>query len=293
MIGNNDSGQTRSSFWLQKLHSKITSSGGIAFYGEITTEISTTQFKIDSIQGLGTNLLNDAYFCQIIQANTAAPEGEIQKISSYDADDGAITVDMPYSDTPEVGDYVLIIHESIAKLFLVPDGVTTLPESVVSNSILAHIMAIDGDISNFDNTKHSLEAIGKLADKTSAGKLQLTPTTFDLNQAATTYTLFTGTDQAVILETLAFRMSYADISGGALTSISVHTDDATPAVIFDTLDGALANLTSEASLGWTGKLYIPPNTNIQLTIAGGACGAICICNIVAGYRAVADGGVLS
>jgi len=129
---------------------------------------------------------------------------------------------------------------------------------------------------------------------TNAGKLQISTTTIDLNQVAATYLLFTGTTQSVLIEKLIFRMPNVDISGGALTSISIQTDDVTPAVIInDASEGILANLTEEATLSWTGALLIPIGTLIQLTIAGGTAGTACACDIVAESRAVVDGGYLS
>jgi len=133
----------------------------------------------------------------------------------------------------------------------------------------------------------------EIATGTNLGGLNIVPTTIDLNQAAATYTLLTGTTQAVVLEKLTFRMPNIDISGGALTSISIHTDDVTPAVIFNTTDGVLANLTEEASLTWTGALHIPVGTIIQLTIAGGAGGTACVCDVIAQSRCVVAGGILA
>lgn len=292
-LGENDKGQTRSEWWLNKIYPLVLSGRGIAFYGKITTATSTTRFKVDSMAGLGTDLLNDAYYCQIIQADAAAPEGEIQKISAYDTDDGDITVGAAFTVAPDTGDYVLILHESVAKLFMIADGAGAYPASVVDNSIFAQIMAVAGDISDFDNAKHSLEAIGELVALTTSGGLQPASTTIDLNQAAAIYPLLTGSVQALTLEKLTFRMPNVDISAGALTSISIHTDDFTPAVIFDTLDGALANLTKEACLTWTGSLPIPVGTILQLTIAGGASGIACVTDIVGQYRADVSGGVLS
>ena len=127
---------------------------------------------------------------------------------------------------------------------------------------------------------------------TGVGNLQPVVKTIDLNQVSGTYLLFTGTDQDVTLEKLTFRMPNVDISGGSLTSISIHTDDFTPAVIFDTTDGILTNLTKEASLGWTGAVPIPVGTLLQLTIAGGSSGSACVCDIVAQYRANVSGGIL-
>ena len=133
----------------------------------------------------------------------------------------------------------------------------------------------------------------EIATGTNLGGLNIVPTTIDLNQAAATYTLLTGTTQAVVLEKLTFRMPNVDISGGALTSISIHTDDVTPAVIFNTTDGVLANLTEEASLTWTGALHIPVGTILQLTIAGGAGGTACVCDVIAQSRCVVAGGILA
>ena len=143
-----------------------------------------------------------------------------------------------------------------------------------------------------------IDEIGRISSAsgispTAIGVLQVKTDTVDLNQAAATYTLLTGTTQAVTLEKLTFRVPNVDISGGALTSVSIHTDDVTPAVIFNVADGDLANLTQEASLGWTGAIPIPVGTIIQLTIAGGAGGAACVCDITAQYRANVAGGVLS
>ena len=118
-------------------------------------------------------------------------------------------------------------------------------------------------------------------------------TTIDLNQAAATYTLFTGTAASVLLSKLVIRMPNVDISGGALTSISIHTDDVTPAVIISVADGDLANLTHEATISWNGALLIPVGTIIQLTIAGGAGGTACACDVIAESSMVSDAGYLA
>ena len=159
MIGDNDKGQTRSEWWLSKIYPLVLGGGGSAFYGTVTTATSTTQFKVDSLKGLGTNLLNDAYYCQVIEADAAAPEGEIQKISAYTTADGNITVGTAFTVAPAVGDYVLILHESVAKMFLIADGTGDYPASVVDNSILGHLLAKTGVVANYNDTTDSLEAI--------------------------------------------------------------------------------------------------------------------------------------
>ena len=116
--------------------------------------------------------------------------------------------------------------------------------------------------------------------------------TIDLNQVAASYDLFTGTTEAVVLESLVIRMP-AEACGGALTSISIQTDDATPQELINATNGAVANLTSEAQLAWTGAVYIAVGTKIQLSIGGGAHGSEYLCDVVAVYRAVVGGGELA
>jgi hypothetical protein len=150
-----------------------------------------------------------------------------------------------------------------------------------------------------DNATYGLSALETLIDDletklaTGAGVVQIATTTEDLNQAASTYDLLTGTTQPVLLETLSFKMPTVDISGGALTYITIQTDDVTPQVVFNSTDGALANLTSEAELSWTGVIRVNVGTKLQLTIAGGAAGTACSATVTAGYKAITAGGTLA
>ena len=124
------------------------------------------------------------------------------------------------------------------------------------------------------------------------GENQITLTTEDLNQVAATYDLFTGTDQAVLLTALTVKMPTGD-AGGSVTSISIQTDDATPGVIINSTDGAVANLTSEAEISWVGAMRIEVGTKIQLTIGGGAHGSEYLTKILAKHEALVDGGYLA
>ena len=88
-------------------------------------------------------------------------------------------------------------------------------------------------------------------------------------------------------------MPAADISGGALTYITIQTDDVTAQTIFNSTDGVKANLTSEAELSWTGCVRVNVGTKLTLTIAGGAAGTACAATITAQYGAVVAGGTLA
>jgi hypothetical protein len=128
---------------------------------------------------------------------------------------------------------------------------------------------------------------------TGVGATQIATTTEDLNQAASTYDLLTGTTQPVLLRAFSLKMPTADISGGALTYITIQTDDVTAQTIFNSTDGVKANLTSEAELSWTGCIRVDVGTKIQLTIAGGAAGVACVTKISATYESIVAGGTLA
>jgi len=120
---------------------------------------------------------------------------------------------------------------------------------------------------------------------------RLATTTIDLQQVAGSYTLFTPT-RDVIVGKLLIRLPNVDVSDDAIiTSISIQTDDTTPQVFISAVNGAVANLTAEAQLGYTGISLIKAGTNIQLTIAGGAADDPTLCEIMVEYR-LAIGGLL-
>lgn len=134
--------------------------------------------------------------------------------------------------------------------------------------------------------------INAIADPKVTGKLQVKATTIELNQAAGAKDLFTGTAQDVVVEKLIIRIP-VDVSGGAMTSLSIQTDDTTAQVFIDSTTGAKANLTAQAQLAWTGAHLLKATKKIQLTIAGAPTGIACSCDVVAECRAVVAGGYLS
>jgi len=180
-----------------------------------------------------------------------------------------------------------LILEDIAKMLAGGGGISTFPSAVAPGDGVSMAEVIRA---NYDALTGGLTAAER-----SKGKLQIAATTIDLDQAAGTDTLFTGTTQSVLLTGLTIRIPNVDISGGALTSISIQTDDVTPAVLISAAAGALGNLTEEATLTWSDPagILIPTGTLIQLTIAGGAAGVTCTCNIVAQCRAVVNLGYLA
>ena len=117
-------------------------------------------------------------------------------------------------------------------------------------------------------------------------------TTINLYQVAASYDLFTGGVQDCALEGIMIKLP-TGAPGGTLASISIQTDDATPAVLINSTTGAIGNLLSEACLSWTGLTHIAVGTKVQLTIETGASAASYVCKVTAFYRAITNGGKLT
>ena len=136
-----------------------------------------------------------------------------------------------------------------------------------------------------------------VTDTSSVVGTQIKSTTIDLNQAAASYDLFTGTTQDVILESLVIRLPNVDVSDDAtITGISIQNDDVTPQVYVSQALGLKAILTAESQISWvphSGVSLIKVGTKIQLTIYGGSADAATVCDVIAKYRAVVAGGTLS
>jgi hypothetical protein len=116
-------------------------------------------------------------------------------------------------------------------------------------------------------------------------------TTFSLNQPIGNYTLFTGTYQDVVLESLAVR-NPANMTAGGTTSFSIQTDDTTPQVIIPNTLAIRAALTVGAQFFWQGFTLVKAGVLVQLTINGAACGGADTLDIVAVWRQAQPGGRL-
>jgi len=142
--------------------------------------------------------------------------------------------------------------------------------------------------------KGILMSVVGTAATTVMGRLQIKATTIDLNQAAATYDLFTATTQDVVVEKLVLRMPNSALAA-PFTYLSIQTDDTTPIVLIDSTAGAVGNLTAEAQLAWTGAILLDAGTGakIRLTIAVAFGGAATVADVIAEYRAVVSGGLLT
>lgn len=123
---------------------------------------------------------------------------------------------------------------------------------------------------------------GVRADNTSIplqpGQNGLATVSFSTNQNIATYTLFTGTTQAVIVTSCVFEVT-TTTTGAGLT-LSVQTDDTTPVTFLTAV--AVASLTAGKNLTvFSTPTRIPTGKHIQASIAvangtGGAVQITCI-----------------
>ena len=284
--------------------------------GTFTTSSATV--PADTGRGEGVSYWKNCWLMPTAGAVAYQPK----LITAFTNGTGVFTIDVQDPFTAATGTVAYVILPPNTFLIPAADAATnTTPGHVIGNKSDAAVTAVGVVASIVAYTKGLLNELAKVPKSDSnvtwngtalasiatqvanslaavaytrqAGVMQEKATTIDLNQAANTYDLLTGTAQVVKLESLVIRMSGGAI-GGALTSISIQTDDATPQVFVTAAQGAVANLTNEAQLFWTGQLcYLKVGKKIRLTIAGGAAGVARVCDVVCECRAVVTGGYLA
>jgi hypothetical protein len=131
---------------------------GLAFVGTVTGSGSTTGFAAESLTDYGDDLFNDRYYAIPIKAGGAAPEGEIKVVTGYTSTTGTFVTDT-FTAALETDDVVLVLHESLAKLRFLFQTADASLENMADDSIIAQLMAIDGEVADFDDNLHSLEAL--------------------------------------------------------------------------------------------------------------------------------------
>lgn len=114
---------------------------------------------------------------------------------------------------------------------------------------------------------------------------QIKSFTIDLSKAAGTYDLCTANlnDCLVQLDSVAF---YCTVAGATFTSVSVQSNQTTPAVLLSSTEGAVANLTAgkniSRNIGTAGypALILRSGDKIQYTLIGATGTGTLIMDIV-------------
>jgi hypothetical protein len=125
-----------------------------------------------------------------------------------------------------------------------------------------------------------------------AGVMQAKATTFELNQAATSYDLATSTTQDCEIESITVR-NLTDMTGGNTTSFSVQTNDTTAQTFISNTTAVKASLTVGAQFSWVGSCILKATKKIQITINGAASGGTDVMDVVICYRSCTTGGYLT
>jgi len=171
---------------------------------------------------------------------------------------------------------ILFIFVTIMMIIAVYPGNLQGQSSLIQNRI-------------YDNTDTLEDTLSAVSAQTQTN-IRIASTTEDFNQAAASYTLFTGGTADVILESIELINATVDCSDDAsFTGISIQTDDVTPTYFITQANGVKANLTSEAQIAWTGSAIIRTGTIIKMTIYGAASDATCAAIVKATYRSPGTG----
>jgi hypothetical protein len=259
----------------------------VAYVGTVTNAVSTTHFHASGLIGAVGDDFFEGWTIYVNWDSAGAggvPQGESQVCSAYANADGGFT--HPAFTTPLVnGDMVMMIHPALA---------STLN---LNNKLGAYTG--DGGAGADDSVKAQLDLLQALpasvlaavAYTRQAGVMQVKATTFELNQAAATYTLLTGTTQDIEIESVTVR-NLTDMTAGNTTSFSVQTNDTTAQTFISNTSAVKASLTVGAQFSWVGSCILKATKLIQLTVNGAACGGTDVMDVVVVFRAITSGGYL-
>jgi len=93
---------------------------GLSFYAQVTTYTDTTHFKAAGLAAKGAGFFKPtagaAYEIYVVQADAAAPEGQMTPVVAYTTADGTFQHAAFSGGNLAVGDVVLIIHPLLASL---------------------------------------------------------------------------------------------------------------------------------------------------------------------------------
>ena len=104
---------------LEDIHDDVNDASGLAYSGVCTSAGTAFTAIVLGLAGFGDDFFNTKYFIQITyNANSHgnSPEPKVRPISDYDTITGTFTWVDTVTDATEVGDKVLIFHESLASL---------------------------------------------------------------------------------------------------------------------------------------------------------------------------------
>jgi len=138
-------------------------SRGLVFMGSCDDDMagSTTAIHVRDLRGFSNDFFNTKFYMIILKDYNDvgdAPEGECRQITDYVSDTGVFTT-AAFTANVEAHDLIMVVHETVALLASHADATGA---RIADDSWLARLMAQDGDVSAYDDTTMSLEAIAAL-----------------------------------------------------------------------------------------------------------------------------------
>ena len=186
------------------------------------------------------------------------------------------------------------IYNSLKYLYQTADATLA---SAIDDSLIGHILAVDGDVSDYDDNKHSLEALynalsGQVtAVDRAAGKYQVFEKSIINAANVGTVTIATITTQPCLIESVVLHSDSA--SQASLTSAAIQGGANGVVTFIDSTDAAAANIDAvDEQVGWTGAVRLAATKTIIMDLIGTGATAVDL-TVTLGYRSCANGGYLA
>ena len=168
--------------------------------------------------------------------------------------------------------------------------------SAIDDSLIGHILAVDGDVSDYNDNLHSLEALynaftGQVnAVDRVAGKYQVFEKSVISAANAGTVTVATITTMPCLIESVVIHADTAQTP--ALTSAAVQGGAGGVVTFIDATDAAVANIAViDEQVGWTGAVRLAATKTVIMDLVGTGATAVDL-TVTVGYRACSNGGYL-
>lgn len=222
-------------------------------------------------------------------ASQASVSNIIISLDATQASLSALQIDI---GDPSVGSTNL--YDSLKYLYQTADATLA---STADDSLIGHILAVDGDVSNYNDNTHSLQALynalsGSVdAVDRVAGKLQVFEKSITSGATAGTVTVATITTQPCLMESVVLHADAAQTP--ALVSAAIQGGANGIVTFIDATDAAVANIdVTDEQVAWTGATRLAATKTVIMDLVGTGATAVDL-TVTIGYRACADGGYLA
>lgn len=260
-IGTNvDAAGTTTLFaWLAKLFDQ--GGQGLVYYGKVTmaTMIPVPHFEVSGLIGFGDNYFKDfrAYVVRDAAGAGAAPQGEMQTVTSYGSSAGSFT-HAAFTVPLTVDDEVLILHERLAEI---ADLLADIGDA--SASTLGSIYAILGNPAQTFLAMIGYEGATSLANKLTAARAVLLDQITTARMAELDAANLPATTDTILLDTQIRRIASGSktIASGATKHLGIDSGTNGAEILAIIIKGVV-------SAAWTLEIYVPTDDAVAGPAAG-------------------------